>query len=99
MRISDWSSDVCSSDLHLRSGGLADHEQYVGYVVEIKIEGCGGRPCLLGDGAGSQIQRRTCLQQTECGKVGRASCRARGCQYWSISLAAVSLTKKQSSQV
>src|SRR3546814_4923304 len=26
MRISDWSSDVCSSDLH-QSGGDADHDQ------------------------------------------------------------------------
>src|SRR3546814_10544449 len=30
MRISDWSSDVCSSDLHrLHAAGLADH-QFVG---------------------------------------------------------------------
>src|SRR3546814_8573742 len=26
MRISDWSSDVCSSDLHSTSGGLSDTE-------------------------------------------------------------------------
>src|SRR3546814_19353262 len=85
---------------HLRGGGLADHEQYVWYVVEIEIEGGGGRPCLLGDGDGSQIQRRTCLQQTECGihqplsrfqQMGRATCREGVGRYVLIEVEACSL--------
>src|SRR3546814_15940901 len=34
MRISDWSSDVCSSDLPLIERDTLGHLRYVGYVIE-----------------------------------------------------------------
>src|SRR3546814_19706370 len=45
MRISDWSSDVCSSDLHIDPGEVA-HHRGIGVGVEV----VGVHP-LLGDGA------------------------------------------------
>src|SRR3546814_11315513 len=104
MRISDWSSDVCSSDLSrvpmtrdfpddfgatLRGHGAA-------FMIEMTTTpGCA--PCgdlwakltALGTRYGWQV--RTISGQEE---IGRASCRARVCQYVSFSVVAVSLKKK-----
>src|SRR3546814_3210438 len=78
MRISDWSSDVCSSDLACRPSVLVlvgEHRQYA--------QACRSeqpqrrrllRPCLL--------QRRWSLRRMSGGgKIGRASCRESVCQY------------------
>src|SRR3546814_12878739 len=37
MRISDWSSDVCSSDLHLHYTALPDWAQTLGMVFSIML--------------------------------------------------------------
>src|SRR3546814_8304012 len=45
MRISDWSSDVCSSDLHIdaghafvgKTGAQIDHQPLVAIAIEIEI--------------------------------------------------------------
>src|SRR3546814_3413315 len=71
MRISDWSSDVCSSDLHavvaeLHGGGGVrrqaeagvDHQRHVGEV-------------------GAQGAQAVAVVE----EIGRASCRERVCQY------------------
>src|SRR3546814_4553663 len=65
MRISDWSSDVCSSDLPgLRlTTNLADHgidEVAIGRDVEVVFEDHG---------------------DVQVPQIGRASCRERVCQY------------------
>src|SRR3546814_18206995 len=94
MRISDWSSDVCSSDL------FADEE----YIVEplfalllarafagLKLrvaERIGLRHRFGHRLAGVADRRHHHLE------IGRASCRERVCQYVSISGVAVSLQKK-----
>src|SRR3546814_3701559 len=80
MRISDWSSDVCSSDLHRRH--VARHAPPVGQVTSLafghvvdagrtpvarKVRNAAG---VRGDGGRSEQQQ-----------IGRASCRERVCQY------------------
>src|SRR3546814_4828187 len=76
MRISDWSSDVCSSDLHARAGGgvvgVADGQRI--------IRRCGAlRP------HGGAVITFGAAVVTECAagvaEIGRASCRERGWQY------------------
>src|SRR3546814_12945327 len=91
MRISDWSSDVCSSDLpclcrawHGPRGRDA--------------RGCAGRADRhMGRAAACRSEKtRIILTHTNAEEIGRASCRERVCQYVSISVVAVSLNKKQS---
>src|SRR3546814_7217233 len=67
MRISDWSSDVCSSDLHSDPGipgrihRVLDQAEWPSALREIFTGNVG-------------------LQRTVC-EIGRASCRERVCQY------------------
>src|SRR3546814_10889391 len=79
MRISDWSSDVCSSDLSRPS----NHLGYVNGALE-------GRDWLMGkELTGADIQMSfvgevaRAFGQTERypNQIGRASCRERVCQY------------------
>src|SRR3546814_7848843 len=73
MRISDWSSDVCSSDLlqrgdHLGAAGVAGVAVEVGAGEAVAgEEAVDHRPHALADEGGNEI--------------GRASCRERVCQY------------------
>src|SRR3546814_7427720 len=91
MRISDWSSDVCSSDLGL----LADNDGHRAAVLGIGGFGrteFGGAFLAIADhvdAARVDAERRQVIFQ-----IGRASCRERVCQYVSISVVAVSLKKK-----
>src|SRR3546814_6727182 len=71
MRISDWSSDVCSSDLWLAVGtqermlpSHVVHEELEKKLVELEQRE-GRRP-------GARARKR---------QIGRASCRERVCQY------------------
>src|SRR3546814_1258973 len=91
MRISDWSSDVCSSDLTFSSldvlktllprmadGGFA-LKAPVAYRVEAdpaRVEAFERRRQLRQQMAELDRQRREL-----CGEIGRASCRERVCQY------------------
>src|SRR3546814_17592829 len=89
MRISDWSSDVCSSDL----SGLARHEQ-ADVVVEL-IGGSDG-PALtlaretLKQGRHFVTANKAMIAHHGLEQIGRASCRERVCQYVSIPVDAVS---------
>src|SRR3546814_13751926 len=82
MRISDWSSDVCSSDLDGGAGrGARQRQHRPGHGAEHEAE----------RGGHGDIRR-----QGELGiEIGSASCRERVCQYVSISVVGVSLTKKK----
>src|SRR3546814_10701613 len=65
MRISDWSSDVCSSDL--------DHVAAIGMEAKLAV---GERARVGGEeGAAAVLDLPVTLQ------IGRASCRERVCQY------------------
>src|SRR3546814_6665607 len=76
MRISDWSSDVCSSDLLLLGGDGSDTLS-AGDGRTILIGGNGVD--LLNGGAADDllIGGRTSFDD----EIGRASCRERVCQY------------------
>src|SRR3546814_1829613 len=78
MRISDWSSDVCSSDLASArsSSGLRG-----GHACGAPPEGRGSPAAVVEGGkGGAQLGHRHCgaLWRSE---IGRASCRERVCQY------------------
>src|SRR3546814_3875086 len=89
MRMSDWSSDVCSSDLAARPGRI-------GVLALDLVEQCGGEAILLAvePVLRRAVQRidvardvtRVLLDPAAAGagrqqEIGRASRRERGCQY------------------
>src|SRR3546814_12100004 len=95
MRISDWSSDVCSSD-------LAPLDRVQHRPGEAAVDpGAQPRHMHLDPvGAGVEVDPPYGLEQglardraTGHAQIGRASCRERVCQYVSISVVAVSLKK------
>src|SRR3546814_18593146 len=95
MRISDWSLDVCSSDLrarHLphppdrrRAAGAARH-RYAGDAT-----GGADRPRPRRTDAD---QQRDAARRAGADEIGRASCRERVCQYVSISVVDGTVNKK-----
>src|SRR3546814_18746196 len=99
MRISDWSSDVCSSDLWVPAGGGTMHACYLEITMgvldpqslEVTTRLLTSRfdiTCLLEKGEDIPILFST---RNRLEEIGRASCRERVCQYVSISVVAVSL--------
>src|SRR3546814_3183757 len=80
MRISDWSSDVCSSDLP-RVGGRVALALVLGAGDDVELSD----PVILVGGAlGRRIARplaRHAMQQHRPRQIGRASCRERVWQY------------------
>src|SRR3546814_3634966 len=69
MRISDWSSDVCSSDLHADLLQLVDDFDRIS-PVDVGEGVISARPALGIEGV-----------EQERLQIGRASCRERVCQY------------------
>src|SRR3546814_18627467 len=101
MRISDWSSDVCSSDLSPTGDWIAFRENYNAFLMPFfggaeTIE-AGAKasqlPVTRVSGDGGQYLHWGAGGRTLA--IGRASCRERGCQYVSISVVAGSLKKKK----
>src|SRR3546814_17266289 len=94
MRISDWSSDVCSSDLGLQHMDGAEEIDRRILVLHHPQRGVGvgygdrGRRRLgrLGDRGDIAARGHRALRE-----IGRASCLERVCQYVSTSAVAVSL--------
>src|SRR3546814_3475639 len=82
MRISDWSSDVCSSDLPERRQDVGRQVQLDRAVVELDVELAlrrlpgEGRGDFGGHGFGTQPVAGAGQHE-----IGRASCRERVCQY------------------
>src|SRR3546814_18173586 len=107
MRISDWSSDVCSSDLAPRSGQFARRvvERFVGHVetppvhpqrpartdVAVDLQRLGGLDVLCPH----EPARRVDADGQGSEEIGRASCRGRGCKYGEYSVVSVSIKKKK----
>src|SRR3546814_20069752 len=106
MRISDWSSDVCSSDLE------GDGLEYLGTLTAARRGPDGAAGALaqgasrrfgyhraVRRGAGRAVRRRRRRGAGDTGRsrgqIGRASCRDRAGQYVWISVVAVSLQKKK----
>src|SRR3546814_14102833 len=103
MRISDWSSDVCSSDLSVGEAaeGLARLRHLARRERRDRIGEAGQR---RGDAADplrvagvAHAQGKSCSRSDRiCAvgiEIGRASCRERVCQYVEISVVAGALTK------
>src|SRR3546814_15586918 len=98
MRISDWSSDVCSSDLsHVVDHGFKHGRGGGGRILRIQGQ--------HGDAPRSTVEQlvdrtgdrwRTVAHAQE---IGRASCRERVCQSVQISVVAVSLTKNKNKHI
>src|SRR3546814_7422966 len=88
MRISDWSSDVCSSDLH----GTAHRRRLARAAQRPVGQVARGRYLYAAHDADIQVaaahhgerigmmEKRAALQQRDR-QIGRASCRERVCQY------------------
>src|SRR3546814_5040442 len=75
MRISDWSSDVCSSDLHAE---LVSIEPVIlGRAVHLRFR------YTTGDAAGQNMTTSCTWHACQwiLRQIGRASCRERVCQY------------------
>src|SRR3546814_15566600 len=100
MRISDWSSDVCSSDLDA-DDALSAQGEAVANVAAARAAleaaqidlGFTRIVAPIGGRIGRSAFTPGALVTT--GQIGRASCRERVCQYVEISVVAVSLTKKK----
>src|SRR3546814_17156113 len=96
MRISDWSSDVCSSDLKENTtliDGAGEKKQIEGRIKSIRqqIEE------TTSDYDREQLQKRVAqLSGGVALEIGRASCRERVCQSVSTPAVAVSLNNTPS---
>src|SRR3546814_10055141 len=82
MRISHWSSDVCSSDLHsidAAAAALSKFEDYNKYrdFKSFHIQQAVGFKRKLAD----QVSGRTGERLSSSTQIGSASCRERVCQY------------------
>src|SRR3546814_14991303 len=100
MRISDWSSDVCSSDLpaHVADIDGRFRRTVIGAVGQRErlgiARGNRRRPDRLQRLRQCRLDRFGPAPQHHLQEIGRASCRERVCQYVYISVVAVSLKKK-----
>src|SRR3546814_15128860 len=104
MRISDWSSDVCSSDLpQRRDAELVPFDHHVADQRERpRRVGAAVEPRAVMDDPGiAPAPRAKISHEAENrrshgrGQIGRTSCRERVCQYVLISGVGVSLKKKK----
>src|SRR3546814_10782474 len=97
MRISDWRSDVCSSDLspervgrEAAKGKQSGRTQEIQRLIARSLRSvCDMR--LLGE---RQVTVDCDVLQADGGKIGRASCRERVCPSVSILVVLVSIKKK-----
>src|SRR3546814_12433582 len=106
MRISDWSSDVCSSDLPPGRGGDPCYKAHNWFLFLYRFEELGGiffsRTANFAnhnDAFGLRIAQEHLQAIDKIGatdrEIGRASCRESVCQYVSISVDAGSLKKQK----
>src|SRR3546814_18533895 len=95
MRISDWSSDVCSSDLVAgRRIDLTARNRIARHAAAEIVDTAGD---FFFVALAEEVDRRD-DQPFAALAIGRASCRERVCQYVLISVAAGSLKKKKKEQ-
>src|SRR3546814_2270919 len=92
LRISDWSSDVCSSDLYTRLVQALCEENGVDLIMVDSGKELGEWCGLVkydADGSARKAVRTSCAVVTDFGEetaalnaeIGSASCRERVCQY------------------
>src|SRR3546814_14421323 len=98
MRISDWSSDVCSSDLgRMRVLNFIDQPTWQAAVKQkLVIRQTRQQTDVSADYVAEMVRQALFEKYGESiYKIGRAACRERVCQYGEISVVAGSLKKKQ----
>src|SRR3546814_20394084 len=97
MRISDWSSDVCSSDLPPVTAieFMLDAEHMHRTALALGNAGLASGQLGHNDLWVDTIGEHVAMVAIAGDELGRASCRERGCKYVSISVVAVSLKKKK----
>src|SRR3546814_12566513 len=103
MRISDWSSDVCSSDLILTGDALANELRgfFDRPTLSVQLEGPGRPISPVVERPAGRLYQAVGRQARVAGlvgmalQIGRASCRERVWQYVYISVVAVSFKKKK----
>src|SRR3546814_7349451 len=77
MRISDWSSDVCSSDLRYGADGRPSGEvRFVGLFTAEAYDQPASAVPLIREKVANVLTRAHMARE-----IGRASCRERVCQY------------------
>src|SRR3546814_5582524 len=84
MRISDWSSDVCSSDLPLAPRDELADEEHRRLDIEAREDRRGEIdevPIAVIDGEHGRGPRERLLVLDMRDEIGRASCRERVCHY------------------
>src|SRR3546814_9180200 len=80
MRISDWSSDVCSSDLDQRGEFRIEVPRHFGRIDEMLVfEASEPAEAIADDDAAPHRLRPVLAAAVK--EIGRASCRERVCQY------------------
>src|SRR3546814_16266811 len=92
MRISDWSSDVCSSDL-ANGSSTGDCTRPTRHRAATAGQSA-GTARLRAKAARPHAGRTPGADGLRRREIGRASCRERVCKYVSISVVAVLLKKK-----
>src|SRR3546814_16304499 len=107
MRISDWSSDVCSSDLkkvnttayHPQTDGQTERNNRVfadsiaKHIEQTNMDWGNSLPFITA--AYNSSMHASTLKTPYFLKIGRASCRERVCKYVKISVFAVTLKTKK----
>src|SRR3546814_14990138 len=101
MRISDWSSDVCSSDL---DHGWTTADDLTPLLQEIHDQygkGTDNSVSWSNPPSRNAVYRWVIANQdgSYTGPIGRAACRERVCQYVLISVVAVSLKNKLNTRI
>src|SRR3546814_19027493 len=99
MRISDWSSDVCSSDLleHvlLCASEIRMHLAYTAEQEALRRELRQYLQALITPEVETECAAGETGGPASLEEIGRASCRKRVCQYGEAPVGAVALKKKQ----
>src|SRR3546814_19420408 len=95
MRISDWSSDVCSSDLQYRVAFEVENVTRNGKPEPYQTERRGNGVRLYIGSEDRLLPGGEHEYAITYRKIGRASCRERVCQYVSISVVAVALKQEK----
>src|SRR3546814_5442145 len=86
MRISDWSSDVCSSDLLTETGRLLARlpidPRLARMILAAADQQCLDEMLIIASALSVQDPRDRPMQERDASEeIGRASCRERVCQY------------------
>src|SRR3546814_20186121 len=111
MRISDWSSDVCFSDLPFPAGCSPTWEGWTDDVIAVMDAAGSRRAVIHGERDGGitallfaathpeRVQALSLGNTTARYQTGRASVRERDCQYMSNLVVSVSLKKKSTDMI